>query len=323
MLLDRQGRCLKANRTGLSLMQRTQADLEGRMFRDLWPEDVRPMIDEALQKVQTGVQWSLDAYQMLGSEKRWWALTLAPILDSSGTVAKIISIGSDITFRKQAEAERVAFYEERLASEQRHLREKERLLMELHDGIGGIVTNIRILAEMGQQAPDRDKMAKTLDTVTQLAREGIAEIRSFMHSLDSQELTWHTLATELKAQGAGMLEPHRVSLAFDSLVEAVAEQPGSFLWVNLFRIYKEALTNVIKHAKADRVAVNLAIGPDSLRLTVRDNGIGWAERNDPGRGVANMQKRASELGGTLAFSGDHGTSIVLDIPLPVSLAAHS
>jgi len=211
--------------------------------------------------------------------------------------------------------------EKRIAIEQQHLREKEQLLMDLHDGIGGITTNICILAEVAQQAKNLESVKQPLATISRLSREGISEIRSFMQSLDSKELSWQTLAAQLRIQGTTMVEPHGISFTAETNVEETRDQPGSLLWVNIFRIYKEALTNVIKHAHARSVSVLLRATASRILLTISDDGVGWTTMGQPGRGIPNMKKRAQEVGGTVSLDASgNGTRITLDIPLPFSYA---
>ncbi len=208
--------------------------------------------------------------------------------------------------------------EERLAQEQRHLLEKEKLMMDLHDGIGGITTNISILSSLARQSTDLEHIKKTLATITRLSNEGVSEIRSFMQSLDSRELTWRALGVEIKKQGSAIVEPHCISFTAEMTMDCPAEQPGSLLWLNLFRIYKESLTNVIKHSQATSVTVLLNVTVNNLRLTVQDNGLGLEKTSNPGRGLPNMEKRAREVGGVLSVSGSgKGTQVNLNIPLPM------
>ncbi len=249
-------------------------------------------------------------------EERWGNLSVG-IIDYEGGPAVIVTF-FDITDRKRAEEETVRLFEQRIAEEKQHLIEKEKILMDLHDGIGGITTNISILSELAQKATDIDNIKKTLSTISRLSREGVSEIRSFMHSLDSQELNWRSLATELRSQGTNMVELHRIAFALEASVEDIQEQPGSLLWVNLFKIYKEALTNIIKHSKADSIVVSLKITKDGILLDILDDGVGLEERRGNGRGLSNMNKRAEELGGRIALSsGGRGARVTLEIPLPL------
>ena len=212
--------------------------------------------------------------------------------------------------------------EERLAEEQRHLLEKEKMMMDLHDGVGGITTNINILSELAQKTDNIENLKKTLATIAQLSREGVTEIRSFMQSLDSKELSWYALASEIRQQGAALLEPHHIRFSAETAVDTeLAGQPGSLLWLNLLRIYKEALTNIIKHAKADAVTVSLRVSSAGLLLSVQDNGIGWGNNIDTGRGLPSMKKRAREIGGHVTISdGGKGARVRLEIPFPIQYA---
>jgi PAS domain S-box-containing protein len=261
-------------------------------------------------------------------EACWVAMT-AGFIDYGGKPA-IIATLFDITEWKNAEEAKVRFYEEgvrqyegRINEEKRHLREKEKILMDLHDGIGGITTNISILSQMALDAADREHQMKMLTTISRLAGEGISEIRSFMHSLDSKELNWKTLATELRKLGTDMLETYNIRFSFiiTKDIGDVDEQPGSLTWVNMFKIYKEALTNVIKHAKATEVSVSFSIGRDAVSLAVKDNGIGCNGTEGNGRGLANMRTRAEDIGGTVSLSNHDGTIISLLLPLPLKYPA--
>jgi signal transduction histidine kinase len=94
----------------------------------------------------------------------------------------------------------------------------------------------------------------------------------------------------------------------------------SHLSITLFRILQEALTNVIRHAEATRIQVDLSIDDERLCLSVRDNGIGFrpANRRGPGGiGLVSMRERAFAVGGTFRIERDSagGTVVTVEIPL--------
>jgi PAS domain S-box-containing protein len=250
-------------------------------------------------------------------QERWATLTTG-FIEYKGIPA-IIATLFDITDLKRAEAEKMRLCEQRMAEEKRHIMEKEKLMMDLHDGIGGITTNISILSELAQKAKDMDSVTKTLVTISQLSREGASEIRSFMQSLDSEELSWHALTAEIRKQGATLVEPHRIRFAAETSVHDPIEQPGSLLWVNLLRIYKEALTNVVKHSRAESVAVTFHADQNGLQLIVQDDGIGLDKNRQHGRGLPNMKRRVQDVGGaiTISAAGQQGTQVMLEVPIPV------
>ncbi len=243
-----------------------------------------------------------------------WATIAAGVIEYEGKPAVIVTL-FDITDRKRAEEEKVNQYEERIAEEKRHIMEKEKILMDLHDGIGGITTNISILSELAQKATDIENIKKTLATISQLSKDGMYEIRSFMQGLDTSQLSWCMLTAELRKQGNDMLDPHNIRFTFEASVDEASEQPSSLLWVNLLRIYKEALTNVIKHAQAGSVVVTLKAGKSCLHFIAQDDGIGWKINSGNGRGLANMKKRAEEIGGRVMVFAEKGTEVRVEIPL--------
>ncbi len=259
-------------------------------------------------------------------EECWVSMT-AGFIEYAGKPA-IIATLFDITDWKRAEEAKVKFYEEsvrqyqeRIEEEKRHRIEKEKILMDLHDGIGGITTNISILSELARKARDHESALKLLSTISGLSREGIAEIRGFMHSLDAKELNWRTLASELRSQGTNMIQTHSIAFSIQTEVRDIGEQPGSLTWVNIFKIYKEALTNVVKHSRATEVSVLFRVDQDGMHLLIRDNGVGVSNVASGGRGLSNMRTRAEDIGGAVTVLNGKGTSIKLQLPLPLKYPA--
>ncbi len=318
IIIYREGRLIYVNPACEQLTGRDRAELMTTDFWDIIHPDYRDTVrrrGEARMRGENVPPEYEYAIVTKNNELRWISMT-AGVIEYEGKTAVIATL-FDITDRKRAEAEMVNLYEQRIGEEKRHVLEKEKILMDLHDGIGGITTNISILSELAQKSEDIEGIKKKLAIISRLSREGIGEIRSFMHSLDSKELNWRTLAVELRNQGNSMLEPHGIGFDLKTDIAEDREQPGSLLWVNLFKIYKEALMNVIKHAKARQVAVLLEVLPQEVQLIVRDDGVGLKTDACGGRGLSNMKQRAGELGGSAEISPGPGACIRIRIPLPL------
>jgi len=204
-----------------------------------------------------------------------------------------------------------------VADERRYHCEKEKLLKDLHDGIGGITANINILAELSQKTDSITETKRALATISELSREGVAEVRSFMNGLENKESTWHDLAAEFRRHGNSMIEPHNISFSIDARINLDDERPGIFLYMTLFRVFREALTNVIKHSGAKQVDVFFLAENEQVILTILDDGIGFEEECIMGRGIANMKSRAAEIGGNVTIDSCPGARIHLEMPLPV------
>jgi len=318
-----------ANSAGETMSGYTREELLQEDFWALIHPDYQELVKERGQARMYGErvpqEYEFKFVRKNGEER--WAATTAGIIEYGGKPA-IIATLFDITDWKRAEEAKVRFYEEsvrqyqeRIEEEKRHRLEKEKILMDLHDGIGGITTNISILSELAQKSTDGETVTKMLTTISKLSREGISEIRGFMHSLDSKELNWRTLAVELRNQGTNMVEPHKIKFTMETSVEDMQEQPGSLVWVNMFKIYKEALTNVIKHSKATLANVAFRAGRDGVFLVIEDNGVGVRGGRIGGRGLSHMKTRAGEIGGTIIVVADRGTRVSFELPLPLKYPA--
>lgn len=108
-----------------------------------------------------------------------------------------------------------------------------------------------------------------------------------------------------------------------SSIGDIREKPASILYLNLFRICKEAFANVIKHSGAKTVTVAVDIRPEKLLLTVSDDGVGLDGRKKTGRGLWNMKARAEEMGGRVTVLSDRGTRVSLELPLPLKYSVLS
>lgn len=229
-----------------------------------------------------------------------------------------------LLFQARLFYENAYLYEENLEKtkalareEKRNNLERERILKDLHDGLGGITTNISLLAQMGGKLTSPADIQKTFATIAELSADSLSEIRSFLQSMDDSKVSWEILAADLRHFGNRMLEPHDISFAMDCALDGSGQNPERYLCLIVFRIYKETLANVIKHARAKSVRVVLNIGQERLFFSISDDGIGLQSSAGRGRGLKNMMKRAEEIGGSLAIVSDQGTRIELSVPLPL------
>jgi signal transduction histidine kinase len=118
-----------------------------------------------------------------------------------------------------------------------------------------------------------------------------------------------TFASRLKIKVS--YQAHGINGRFDDALE-----------VNLYRIAQEALTNVVKHAEATSIVVQLLGNDQGVRMSIEDDGKGFvhssqrAPSSSGGMGILSMRERAASFGGTLTIESvpGKGTSILVDIP---------
>jgi len=194
-----------------------------------------------------------------------------------------------------------------LQREQAATEERQRIMQELHDGLGAQLFTSLLRAERG--ALDAPQMSGML-------RAAIDEMRVALDALGSDESDFATAWTDFRFRWDARLREAGLATHWrqDLPDEALALPPHSTLQV--LRIAQEALTNVLKHAHAGAVEVALAWNGGLLHLEVADDGVGMAAAGGSGHGLANMHARAARLGGRLhRLPRAHGCCWQLELPL--------
>jgi PAS domain S-box-containing protein len=191
---------------------------------------------------------------------------------------------------------------------------RRRLADDLHDGLGGNLTNIKLFAEMTRSHRDGENIRKNLDAIAEICEDSLSEIRNYMNVLDDLELQWESLVLELKQYCLRTLEPHDIKFSLTSDINPDAPAPTRLLYINMQKIVKEAVTNVIKHSNGDAMHIAIHASMDRMQCVLSDNGSAAQTPKSSGRGLLSMTSRAKEMGGVLDISWDSGVIIILDVP---------
>jgi signal transduction histidine kinase len=195
--------------------------------------------------------------------------------------------------------------------------ERERLMRDMHDGIGSqLMTTLDAVERGGPGAQD----------VAAMLRDCIDDLRLMIDSLEPDEESLLVALANLRYRLEPRLAAAGIALDWQAHRRVGLPAPGSVLQV--LRIVQEAVTNVLKHAGASRLRVCARSEAGELVLEVEDDGGGidagaaaGAVPGRPGRGLANMRSRAAQLGGTLEVSSTGaGTLLRLRVPTTVQPA---
>lgn len=198
--------------------------------------------------------------------------------------------------------------------------ERRRIGRDLHDSLGQLLTGTALAGEVLKEK----LAARELDEVSDLTRlvtmveEAIEQTRSLSRGLDPIEMDGLGLAHGLRELAArtSALSPARCE--FHSSTDPLVRDPGTA--IHIYRIVQEAITNALKHGRADAIQVTLEGEPGELVLIVTDNGVGLPEpgRRDTGMGLRIMAHRAAVVGGSFAARrlASGGTEIECRIPDP-------
>lgn len=177
-----------------------------------------------------------------------------------------------------------------------------RIASDLHDDVGSNLSSIALLSEMLRGRAHVDGLdRRQLDRLHQVAGETIGALRDVIWLIDPEHDDLAHLVGRMRGVTGDLL--NGTACAFD-VDEPVAARPlGAAFMRNVLLIYKEALHNVARHARARRVAIRVVDAQGVFVLHVEDDGVGFAEAAvRPGRGLANMRRRARQSGGRLEIA---------------------
>jgi signal transduction histidine kinase/ligand-binding sensor domain-containing protein len=217
----------------------------------------------------------------------------------------------------------------RLAA-QRHLQEmrheqaltseKARIAADMHDELGAALTQIAILGEVAKgQAGNESQTRSTLERISQAARNITAGMSGLVWATNPRNDTLDNLVAYLREHAASQFESTSIRLSLEFPAEIPKQRVSATFRRNLLLVMNESLHNILKHAQASEVRVQLETEAHNLMLRIQDNGHGFepSQRKGAGNGLGNMQKRVKDLGGELALRSDpgHGTEIEVSVPI--------
>jgi signal transduction histidine kinase len=198
--------------------------------------------------------------------------------------------------------------------------ERRHWARELHDetlqGLGGL----RVLLSSALRRNDPERAQEAMREAVEHLEQEIGNLRAIITELRPAALDELGLRTAIEA----LLERHRVQNGFEIDHELTLPGPSTSegrlhgdLETTVYRLVQEALTNVARHARADRVRVLVGEAGEELSIEVQDDGAGFdPEATADGFGLAGMRERVTLAGGTLSVeSGEGGTLITARLPV--------
>jgi signal transduction histidine kinase len=196
-----------------------------------------------------------------------------------------------------------------LLADNTRMAERLRIARELHDSLGHHLAALSVNLDLAGHVVEGEgaSLVRQAHGLTKLL---LADVREVVGSLRDEGAI--DLATALRTLVAGIPRPE-IHLAIPEGL-AIREPAQAHA---LFRCVQEIVTNTLRHASARHLWIELAEGPDGLRVHARDDGRG-ASAVSPGHGIAGMQERVRDLGGRVELSSDPGRGFEVQVFLPAA-----
>lgn len=199
--------------------------------------------------------------------------------------------------------------------------ERSRLAKDLHDGLGGMLSGIKLtLGGMKGNMVLTEENARLFSGALFKLDQTIGEMRRVAHSMMPEALLRLGLGQALSDYCNGLTESS-AGLLVNYQQFGLQDRLPNDTEIVVYRIVQELLTNVIKHSKATQVLVQLMQQDNLLMLTVEDNGQGFnpeAVPNNNGSGLSNIHSRVSYLHGTIDIKAEPGKGSSFHIEIPLS-----
>jgi signal transduction histidine kinase len=226
-------------------------------------------------------------------------------------------VGAQGTVRDISERERLERELRRQAGELAGSEERAHLARELHDSVTQALFSMTLVARSIELLLERDPDAARaqLTQLRELQREALAEMRALIFELRPGNVEQDGLARALRTHSAALQGRIGLPIVVDSDIE---ERLPLEIEETLYRISQEALHNVVKHAAARQVRLEIRRAGEGVRLRIEDDGKGF----DPGAvpdghlGIAGMRARAAKIDASLECRSEPGRGTTIEVFVP-------
>jgi signal transduction histidine kinase len=209
--------------------------------------------------------------------------------------------------------------------------ERERIAREMHDGLAQVLAYVNTKSQAVDEMLADGRVAearKQLGELAAAARSVYVDVREAILSLSPPVLPERGLASALEEYAARYAESSKLAVRFQATPEANRAPLSAEIQAEVFGVAREALTNVRKHAHAQRVTIGLTRESAEVVLRISDDGVGFdpevagmGPEKWPHFGLAGMRERAEAVGGRVAWHSRPGAGSEVELRVPVAPGA--
>jgi PAS domain S-box-containing protein len=244
-----------------------------------------------------------------------------PLRDQDGNMMGVLVTVEDVTEKRAIEEQLRAqeIQQEKIRTMsiiQGQEDERKRVSMELHDGVGQVLTALQMQTNY-LAAQYKQEHHENLGQIAQLVDKAKQEIRRISYNLMPSILDDFGLQDAIESMASVSAKNTPVHVETD--IELSNSRFGRPVEVGVFRIVQEALNNALKYSQADTVYIRLRAEKGLLTLRVQDNGLGFDSTKptfQKGNGLTNLKQRAHLLNGTLEIHAGEGEGCTVTAEIP-------
>lgn len=212
-------------------------------------------------------------------------------------------------------------------------RDRARIAKDIHDDLGAGLTHIALLSELARRDTPQ-QLPNHVGQISEMARELTRSMDEIVWAIDPHNDTLDSLVSYVTKFAQDYLSVANVRCRLDVPAELPPYALPAEVRHNLFLTIKEAMNNVVKHARATEVWLRVAVRPTAFSIIIEDNGLGLTatreEKNGTrttpsdrilsGHGLENMKRRLSAIGGQCIFTSANGTGTRVELSIELGAA---
>lgn len=263
-------------------------DILGKTPEDVFGPDQAEIVKAVDDRAFCGETVDETRILQVGDEVRCFHTVQVPLETENGMVTSILGVVRDVTERRQAEKR------------------------DLHDSVGQQLTGLRLLlaALRRELSATHPETAERVGQIEQIAADASASVRQITDGIERLSEEPDTLVMALRKLAYRVNDLYGLQCRFSSRKPVLVQD--SVAANHLFLIAQEAVVNAVKHAKPDKIAISLSKRNNTLRLVVRDDGVGFSRtKKRKGMGLSIMRRRATLIGASFDVqAGKEGGTVV-------------
>ncbi|MBO9698885.1 MAG: PAS domain S-box protein [Sporocytophaga sp.] len=333
---DQDGRIIYANDKYCHVTKYTMGELLGKpLFYNNMGGKESIIYEHVRNPIRRKEVWQGEIFDHASDGTGFWLdVTLMPIVDYKGSLYQYLVICTDITKRKNTERELILLTEEKIRRqdvEQKIIsysilngqeKERKRIAAEIHDGIGQMMTSMRMKLEMIEHK--NEGLSEDLPQINHLLQSIINETKKICSDLLPSVLDDFGLSAAVRELQKLCESSSNMEFEIEDRLEK-SKLPRE-VEIGVFRILQEALNNAIKHSSGSKIFVHVSSDVHCVHLMVQDDGKGFYfdERRILSRefvtksnGLRNMKERAELLGGNFNVTSEPGKGTIVQLEIPL------
>jgi len=225
-----------------------------------------------------------------------------------GVVVEFLFLNFGLILKSKYTHERVV--NNTLISQQELYNERDRITADLHDEIGGGLSTIRILSDIHKNVNDIDTHKKFAEKIAEVSEDISQKMRTIIWALKPENDTLNNFIPYINDYAKSYFETTSIQYHFSQDIDVAINENKllkNTIRKNLFLCVKEALTNILKHAAATAVYIDIVVNKNNqINIVITDNGKGIYSTNQLGNGMYIMEKRMHEINGKFSSKSESG-----------------